>query len=199
MIFWISELFSKGKIRGRCPRCCAPGARCRLMVHNPFIKYQPFNRGWTTEIIMTKGYVRDWIRSVENKIIDRDFMRLGLNLGHRWWIGRLGLNKAKGYSFVLIWTIDRSMNGWLPFTGQNDGWRTLDVMAPLPLPGESSILLYDGWNSSMFLPMNSWWGGELTRGGFRAREAVVWAGDGGAFFQSAALSEGNPRWVFGGV
>jgi hypothetical protein len=61
------------------------------------------------------------------------------------------------------------------------------------------ILLYGGSNSSMFLPTDSWQGGELTRGGFRVWEVAVWAGDGGAFFQPAALSEGNSQWVFGSV
>jgi hypothetical protein len=106
---------------------------------------------------------------------------------------------VKGYSIVLIWTVDRSMNGWLPFTGQIDDPRALDAVAPFPLPEGSLILRYSGCNSLMFLPTDSWQGGELTRGGFRVWEAAVWAGDGGAFFQWVTLSEGNPRWVSGGV
>jgi hypothetical protein len=46
----------------------------------------------------------------------------------------------------------------------------------------------------MFLPTGSWRGGELTKGSFRAWEAAVWAGDSGAFFQPAALGEGN-TWL----
>jgi hypothetical protein len=51
----------------------------------------------------------------------------------------------------------------------------------------------------MFHPTDSWRAGELTRGGFRAREVAVWASDGGAFFQPAALGEGIPQQVSSGV
>jgi hypothetical protein len=93
---WFFELFSKGKIRGLCPWCCAPGARHRLAVHGPFIKYQPFNVGWTAEIRTTKGYVLDLIWASDFEMDDCIFMKPRSNPERPTQHGRLWFNVSKG-------------------------------------------------------------------------------------------------------
>jgi hypothetical protein len=72
---------------------------------------------------------------------------------------------------------------------------------PLLVTGGRGGLKLGSWwmKFRRFCPTGLWQWGVLTRGSFRAREAAVWAGGDGAFFQPAALGEGNPQRVSGGV
>jgi hypothetical protein len=52
------------------------------------------------------------------------------------------IKQSKRLFNVLICITDHGMNSWLLLNGQNGGRYALDAVAPLPLPGEISILPY---------------------------------------------------------